>query len=236
MQGVKKKMSKPATESTLCKVNRILGISDSYEAPAKMMELLLGDSTNRRMIFHVFLEQFEYDLSYEWFYNYFQDEHADRKNNKQDFTPVCVSNLISEMLSCKPRDDSYTIIEEPAAGTGSTIIAHWHKSFRLCRFPWDYRPDDYLYRLTELSSKTVPFLLFNVMIRGMNAIVIHGNSLTKEIEAAYWIYNEENNPMGFSDIYIIPKERYDFITGDVQMKNENKRKKLTLNLDDLLDF
>ena len=70
-------------------------------------------------MFFQFLEAFDYDLSYEWFYNYFQDEHADRKNNKQDFTPVCVSNLISEMLNCKVSKDDYTIISEPAAGTGS---------------------------------------------------------------------------------------------------------------------
>lgn len=205
-------MSKRATESILSKVNRLLSISDSYEAPEKIMTILLGDKAERNRIFFDFLKTFEYDLSYEWFYKYFQDEHADRKNNKQDFTPVCVSNLMSEMIDCVSTN-GYKIIEEPAAGTGSTIIAHWYKHFRSCRFPWDYRPDDYLYKLTELSNKTVPFLLFNIVIRGMNAIVIHGNSLTQEIEAAYWIYNECNDPMGFSDIYIIPKERYEMIGG-----------------------
>ena len=206
MQGVKKKMSKRATESTLSKVNRILRISDRYEAPAKVLEILQKPE-ERKEIFFQFMKEFDYDLSYEWFYNYFQDEHADRKNNHQDFTPVCVSNLMSEMLGCRSEND-FTIIEEPAAGTGSTMIAHWYKTIRSHMFIWDYKPDDYLYKLTELSSKTVPFLLFNVMIRGMNALVIHGNSLTQEIENAYWVYNELNNPMGFSDLYIIPKERY----------------------------
>ena len=199
-------MSNQVIESTLSKVNRILKISDSYEAPAKVLEILKKPE-ERKAIFFEFMKEFDYDLSYEWFYNYFQDEHADRKNNEQDFTPVCVSKLISEMLGCKSEND-FTIIEEPSAGTGSTMIAHWYKSIRACQFIWDYKPDDYLYKLTELSSKTVPFLLFNVMIRGMNAIVIHGNSLTSEIESAYWIYNEANNPMGFSDLYVIPKERY----------------------------
>lgn len=203
---MKKKMSKQVTENTLSKVNRILQISDSYEAPARVLELL-KDEKDRKNVFFQFLEAFDYDLSYEWFYNYFQDEHADRKNNKQDFTPVCVSNLIAEMLNCKVSEDDYTIISEPAAGTGSTIIAHWWKQFRKSRFPWEYRPDDYLYVLTELSSKTIPFLLFNLMIRGMNAIVVHGDSLTKETEAAYWICNEKNDPMGFSDLYEIPEER-----------------------------
>ena len=71
-------MSKRATESTLSKVNRILRISDSYEAPAKVLEILQKPE-ERKEIFFQFMKEFDYDLSYEWFYNYFQDEHADRK-------------------------------------------------------------------------------------------------------------------------------------------------------------
>lgn len=196
-------MSKRATENTLSKVNKLLNISDSYQAPERIMQIL-KDESKRKEIFFNFLELFEYDLSYEWFYKYFQDEHADRKNQKQDFTPKSVSCLLSDILNTQPYKDTYRIIEEPAAGTGSTIIAHWYKSMRQCRFIWNFSPDDYLYKLTELSNKTIPFLLFNLMIRGMNAIVFHGNSLTNEIKDVFWIYNESNNPMGFSDLYICP--------------------------------
>ena len=203
MQGVTLKMSKQATRSTLSKVNDLLGISDSYQAPEKIMSILKDESKRKEMFFK-FLELFDYDLSYEWFYKYFQDEHADRKNNKQDFTPVCVSNLMSAMLSGSNAEQEYEIIEEPAAGTGSTIIAHWNKKRRECHFVWNFSQDDYLYKLTELSDKTVPFLLFNLMIRGINAIVIHGNSLTKEAKNIFWVYNESNNSMGFSDLYICP--------------------------------
>ena len=190
----------------VAKVFMNYGIDEAYKAPSILMNILF-DKELREKLFKDLLIAHDYDLSYDWFFEYFQDEHADRKNNHQDFTPVCVSNLMSEMLGCRSEND-FTIIEEPAAGTGSTMIAHWYKTIRSHMFIWDYKPDDYLYKLTELSSKTVPFLLFNVMIRGMNALVIHGNSLTQEIENAYWVYNELNNPMGFSDLYIIPKERY----------------------------
>lgn len=199
-------MSKRATESTLSKVNKVLEISDSYQAPERVMEIL-KDEVLRKDYFFKFLELFDYDLSYEWFYRYFQDEHADRKNNKQDFTPKCVSNLLSELLNTNASKDGYCIVEEPAAGTGSTIIAHWYKSVRDCHFIWNYSPEDYLYRLTELSDKTIPFLLFNLMIRGINAVVIHGNALTKEAKNVFWIFNEENNPMGFSDLYICPHSK-----------------------------
>lgn len=192
-------MSKQATESTLSKVNQLLSIDDSYKAPDRIMQILLGEEAQRKEVFAKFLVSFDYDLSYEWFYNYFQDEHADRKNKKQDFTPTCISRLIAQMFGNAPQ---IGIIEESAAGTGSTIISHWHTEMRKCRFPWDYRPDDYLYILTEISDKTVPFLLFNLMIRGINAIVKHGDALTKETKNVYWIYNELNQCMCFSEIYV----------------------------------
>lgn len=198
-------MSKQVTKSTLSKINDILGIKESYEAPARVMEILKNPD-ERKQIFLKFLEDFNYDVSYEWFYNYFQDEHADRKNNKQDFTPKCISNLVSEMLCSKSKSNDYVVVEEPAAGTGSTIISHWYAETRKNNFIWDYRPDDFLYKCTELSNKTIPFLILNLMIRGMNAIVIHGNALTLEAEDVYWIYNENNNPLGFSELYIAPHE------------------------------
>lgn len=199
-------MSKQAIKNTLSKVNDLLEISDSYEAPGKMMEIL-KDRGKRKDIFMKFLEAFDYDLGHEWFYNYFQDEHADRKNNKQDFTPRCVSDLLAAIVCDQNENpEGYQIIEEPAAGTGSTLIAHWYKTVMSCGAIWNYYPDNYLYKCTELSSKTIPFLLFNLMIRGINAIVIHGNALTLEAFDVYWIYNESNNAMGFSDLFIAPHE------------------------------
>ncbi|MED9968574.1 MAG: N-6 DNA methylase [Ruminococcus sp.] len=200
-------MSKQATKNMLSKINDILEISDSYQAPEKMMNIL-KNKNQRRDIFFKFLELFDYDLSYEWFFEYFQEEHADRKNKKQDFTPKSISLLMSELLDVKKTNAGYSIIHEPAAGTGSTVIAHWYKSMRNCRFIWNFSPDDHLYILTELSDKTIPFLLFNLMIRGINAIVIHGNSLQKNAKDVFWIFNEKNNAMGFSDLYTCPHSKH----------------------------
>lgn len=41
-------------------------------------------------------------------------------------------------------------------------------------------------------------------IRGINAIVIHGDSLTRKAKNIFWIYNESNNAMGFSELYEVP--------------------------------
>ncbi len=198
------KMSKRATKSTLSDINGILEISDSYQAPQRVMEILIDPEKSKKCFFE-FMEYFDFDLSYDWFFEYFQEEHADRKNNKQDFTPLSVCKLLSKLIDSGEREDTdYTIIEEPAAGTGGNVIAHWYEKNRECRYIWNYSPDDYLYICTELSSKTVPFLIFNIMIRGINAIVIHGDSLTRKAKNIFWIYNESNNAMGFSELYAVP--------------------------------
>lgn len=203
MQGAKWKMSKQATENMLYKINNLLGITESYKAPERLINIL-SDQKKSKEIFFKFLETFDYDLSYEWFNQYFEDEHADRKNKKQDFTPNCLSKLMTEMFTS---DSQKGIIYEPACGTGSTIIAHWYRETRKS-MPWEYNPMDYLYFCEELSSKTVPFLIFNLMIRGMNAVVIHGNTLTKKAEQIYHIFNENNHLMEFSTLFKCPHTKY----------------------------
>lgn len=193
-------MSRQATESTLSKVNRLIGVGESYRAPEMLMETI-SDAGRARELFLRFLPEFGYDLSREWFNEYFEDEHADRKKKKQDFTPSCVSRLIAEMQGGSPQ---YGVIYEPAAGTGSTIIAHWWGECRKHRFPWDYNPDSYLYLCEELSDRTVPFLLFNILIRGMNAVVIHGNTLTREAKEVYHCNNKQGEYMCFSELRKLP--------------------------------
>ncbi|MCM1039833.1 MAG: SAM-dependent methyltransferase [Ruminococcus sp.] len=193
-------MSKQVTESMLSKINRLISVDESYKAPEKMMQIV-SDRDLAKEIFLKFLPEFDDDLSYEWFNKYFEDEHADRKRRKQDFTPTTASRLMSEMQGKEPQ---YGVIYEPAAGTGSTIISHWYIETRKHRFPWDYQPDNYLYLCEELSDKAVPFLLFNLLIRGMNALVIHGNTLTRETKEVYYCYNKFNSYLSFSELKKLP--------------------------------
>lgn len=193
-------MSKQATKDMLSKINALIGVDESYKAPERIMDII-SDQELAKDTFLKFSTAFSYDLSYEWFHEYFEEEHADRKNKKQDFTPNCVSRLISEMQSDAPQ---YGVIYEPAAGTGSTIIAHWWTEVRKNRFPWDYHPDYYLYLCEEMSDRTIPFLLFNILIRGMNALVVHGNSLTREAKEVYHCDNKMDSFMSFSELRKMP--------------------------------
>lgn len=137
------------------------------------------------------MDYFKCDFSYDWFHEYFEDEHADRKNNKQDFTPKSLSALVSKLL-----DSDTGVTYEPTAGTGGMLISNWYNHRNSISF-LDYKPNDHLIVCGELSDKTIPFLLFNLAIRGISGIVFHGDTLRNEYKAVYILTNELNSPCDF---------------------------------------
>lgn len=184
--------------STLNGINNILGIKDSYKAPDRIMEILYGDIEERNEIFNQFLELFNYDVSFDWLHEYFQEEHAERKSRKQDFTPQSVAKTISAMVDIKDHANIY----EPAAGTGGIIITNWNEG-RMSTNPFTYRPSNYLYMAEELGDRTMPFLLLNLLVRGMNAIVIHGDTLERTAYGAFFIQNDNDDHLKFSSLNLL---------------------------------
>ena len=182
----------------LTKINNLLGIKESYKAPDRLMEILYMDKTERDKYFMDFLNAFDKDVTYDWFHDYFQDEHADRKNQKQDFTPQSVSSLLSQMVGTEG-----STYYEPAAGTGGILIERWNQD-RMKHSPFDYEPRDYYYTAEELSDRAIPFLLFNMLIRGMNGNVVQCDVLTRESTGAFFIQNDANDFMGFSSLNLLP--------------------------------
>lgn len=65
--------------------NKLFGVEDSYQAPEKIMSILF-DKDEREKLFMKLLQANDFKIDFDWFFEYFQDEHADRKNKKQDFT------------------------------------------------------------------------------------------------------------------------------------------------------
>ncbi|WP_434795932.1 N-6 DNA methylase [Staphylococcus equorum] len=179
-------------------INDLLGIKDSYQAPQKIMDILYGSIEDRNKVFMDFLKAFDKDVTYDWFHDYFQDEHADRKKHKQDFTPQSISKLLGEIVGSE--GNTYY---EPAAGTGGILIERWNQD-RMKHTPFDYEPRDYYYTAEELSDRTIPFLLFNMLIRGMNGNVVQCDVLTRESTGAFFIQNDANDFMGFSSLNLLP--------------------------------
>lgn len=156
---------------TTNQINEIINVKESYQASDKLSTLLL-DTDLREKLFNEFLKH-ESDLSFDWFTDYFQEEHSDRKGKKQDFTPKAVAQLSSNLLG-----QSQTSADL-CTGTGGLTIQRWNTS-----------PDSTFY-CEEFSDRAFPFLLFNLSIRNMNATVVHGNTLTREVTAVYKLTKTE---------------------------------------------
>lgn len=180
-------------------INKLLGINECYQAPERIMQILKSTEESKK-VFMNFITEFKYDFSYDWFHEYFEDEHADRKVKKQDFTPDSLTKLLSKMINPKG------ILYEPAAGTGGMIIKAWWKQMT-SQHPFDYNPLNFFVIADEMSDRTIPFLLFNLMIRGINANVVHCNSLTRECKEVYFLFNEKNDYLSFSKLYIQPHKK-----------------------------
>lgn len=178
-------------------INELIGIKESYQAPEALMRILF-DKERREKVFMEFLQLFEHDVSYDWFHEYFQDEHADRKSKKQDFTPQSVATLLTKLVGDE-KNNTY----EGCAGTGGITIAKWNND-RMKHSPFDYRPSWYLYTCEELSDRALPFLLFNLLIRGMNAVVIHCDVITRKAYGAFFVQNDHDDHFKFSSLNVLP--------------------------------
>ena len=120
-------------------VNNILGIDDSYKAPEKLMTILF-DKEKREKVFKQFLE-IEYDVSYDWFHDYFQEEHAQRKTHKQDFTPNSIGTLLSALMADNERNG---MTLDVAAGSGGFTIKKWNDD-RMTMSPLVYKTSKFFY-------------------------------------------------------------------------------------------
>ncbi|MGL6184854.1 MAG: N-6 DNA methylase [Clostridium chrysemydis] len=197
--------------------NKIFGVEDSYKAPEKIMEVLY-DKEKREKLFMELLEVHDYDVDFDWFYTYFQEEHADRKNKKQDFTPKSVAKLLSGITMSDDSNDK-GLYYECCAGTGGIMVTHWN-NYRRQFSPFDYTPDLQYAVVEELSDRCIPFLLLNMMIRGMNGVVVHGDCLTRKCKNAYFICNTKNDHLQFSSISNVPHT--EFFEEELSIKFESK--------------
>lgn len=180
-------------------INELLEINDSYQAPQKLMEILFNQE-RREKLFREMLSQ-NHDVSFDWFHEYFEAEHADRKEKKQDFTPNSISTLISKLVGAGEGSNL-----DVAAGTGGITITKWQED-RMKESPFTYKPSEHYYQCEELSDRAIPFLLFNLLIRGMNATVLHGDSLTRKFKGVFFIQNEKDDHMLFSSLNVVPDSK-----------------------------
>lgn len=167
-----------------------LGVSESYQVPEAMMKALM-DGTKRHELFSLYLSEFSLDD--DPVNVLFQEEHGDRDKFKQDYTPPELARLVAEMAHCDTGKAPATIADL-CAGTGTLTLACLRK------FPHAY------YHCEEVTARAIPFLLFNLAIRGVNAEVFQQDVLTREVTASWRLIPDGK---GFSDISAGTEARYE---------------------------
>ena len=195
----------PSATGTIC---GLLDVDEPYQAPQRIMDVVTGPE--RDDVYDVFLAAFDYDVSRDWFHEFYEDENAERKKKKQDFTPVSLSRLTSDLVGY-----GAGMVYEPSAGTGGMLIARWDAE-RKHHHPFDYKPSMQWFVAEDMSDRAIPFLLFNLSIRGINANVLHIDALTRRCKAAYLVENARDDMMAFSDVVELPHNERCMQTFDIR--------------------
>lgn len=178
---------------SLCGVNQ-------HKEFENYLEKIILDKEKREK-FYKGLLKINNDVSIDLFKPYFEEYAAERKSFKQEYTPDSVAQILATLTrdnnKCGYAGCDYT------AGTGTLIIAKWWDDM-MCETPFTYAPHRYLYRADELSDSAIIYLIHNLAIRGMNAIVVHGDSLNGIAKQVYFIQNSQDDYLRFSDINVLP--------------------------------
>ena len=90
----------------------ILGAETVDSIPYRLNEVLFYGDSDRDPIYRAICDMYANDLSYDWFYDFYQSLYAQRKDLKQDFTPKSISDVLLRISS----SDSAKITYEPSAG------------------------------------------------------------------------------------------------------------------------
>lgn len=205
---------------------------ETYEGQKAIADLLHGDDLaatseylmsvlfykdKREQLFNQFLTH-EKDLTYDWFQLYYSQEMTRiSKKKKSYYSPPALGKLAKQLVEVARTDKDTNTMQhktmssnyDVGAGTGQLTVTAWDSN-RHKHSPFDFKPSMYFYVAEELKeagkpSRSIPFLLFNYLIRGMDGVVIAGNSLTRSISQVYFIQQPEDDHLKFSSLNIMPR-------------------------------
>ena len=109
------------------------------------------------------------DLSVDWLQKIFQYYEADRENKGQDYTPITMAKLVSELA----QEENEEICLDMCAGSGALTIQMWNNNHNL------------KFELEEFDENVIPFLIFNMMLRNIESVITQKDVLQDE---TYHIY------------------------------------------------
>lgn len=137
------------------------------------------------------------DLSKDLFLDYFQAVNAERKTNKQDYTPIALADLMARALKQQETQSVY----DAAAGSGCLLVAEWAKLKKVGK------ENGVTFYAKEIGDNVISYLIHNLAIRNTRSFVIHGDSITHNV---------------FRLFELLPTERYSAI---FELSDEDEMKK-----------
>ena len=187
-----KELKQKQTKITNKDINELIGIKESFELPDKLMKILLNEEEKDKLL-NKFLE-YDIDLKHDFLRDYFQEQHSNRNDLKQDYTPDSICEILSKL-----KKDNNKILDV-CSGTGALTISNLNskKIYVQCE---------------ELSSRSIPVLLLNLIIRNVDGLVVQKDVLKNEITTIYKLESTDQ----FSNIKIVDElqeEKFDIIVSN----------------------
>lgn len=149
------------------KTFELFNVSSIEELTSALLDAVLANNTASYDTWLALVE----DPSIDWMQRIYQYHGADRTEHKQDFTPKSLAVAVDRLTAS---ETSQTCLDL-CAGTGALTIQKWTRN-KNTRFI-----------CVELDRNVIPFLLFNLAARGINAVVLRGDALSKGYDEAWSI-------------------------------------------------
>ena len=190
---------------------------DDLASTSEYLMGILFDKDKREHLFRQFLE-YETNVDYDWFNLYYSQEMTRvSKKTKSFYSPPALGKLAKQLVDVARTDGDTEATKnnllathyDVGGGTGQLTVTAWDAN-RHKHSPFSYKPSMYFYVAEELKqegkpSRALPFLLFNYLIRGMDGVVIAGDSLSRSISQVYFIQQPEDDHLGFSSLNVMPR-------------------------------
>lgn len=176
---------------------QFFGVDDIMDLPKAVEAVIQKPLDERDAIYREFMRMNDFDMGRDWFQCVYEEELSQRKRKGQDFTPIEVTELCAALAGVATARN----VHEPTAGTGQMIISAW---WTWCkdRAPWECFPSQFPVTVWEILDRTIPFLLFNLSIRGIMGYVYNGDTLENTVKRKYILINRRDDALGFSDIIL----------------------------------
>ena len=157
---------------------KALSVRELHEIPGVLMDVLLDHNKLERLIANM-----SGCYSYSGLLQEFEEKAADRKNYMQDYAPQSVMDIVAGI-------STNGCVRDVCAGIGGLSLAKYKNN------------PDVVLQLEEYSKNAICFLLFNLVMNRVPAVVIERNVLTKENIAKYKVEISNQAPQIIKEVCI----------------------------------